>query len=90
MNLVKPRVTRSTPDPSVWGGGSSTSDLIIQLKKKVNRLVRVCPGQNFANATVWLTVASILSAFKITHAVDPRGDRIDVSHALSPIEMSLW
>jgi len=49
---------------------------------------RICPGKPLAEATVWLAIASILSVFNITYAVDEHGNKIDVSHALDPIGMS--
>jgi len=45
---------------------------------------RVCAGKNLADATLWLTMASLLSAFDISDAVNADGKKIDPSHALEP------
>ncbi|KAF8992407.1 cytochrome P450 [Cyathus striatus] len=40
---------------------------------------RICPGRHMASATVWLTIATILSAFNIRKAKDDYGNEIPVS-----------
>ncbi|KAF8588233.1 cytochrome P450 [Ramaria rubella] len=45
---------------------------------------RICAGRHLADASVWITVASVLSVFDISHAVDGNGRKIDVNHALNP------
>ncbi|KAK0497945.1 cytochrome P450 [Armillaria luteobubalina] len=40
---------------------------------------RVCPGQDMAEASMWLTIASILAVFNITKAVDDKGNIIEPS-----------
>jgi len=42
---------------------------------------RICPGRHFADATVWILIASLLSAFKFSKAVDKDGNEIDVEYA---------
>ena len=39
---------------------------------------RICPGRFLANATIWATVASILSAFNVGKAKDAEGREIPV------------
>ncbi|KAF8590889.1 cytochrome P450 [Ramaria rubella] len=45
---------------------------------------RVCAGKNLADASVWIAIASILSAFNLSNAVDEHGHKIDVSFAQEP------
>lgn len=40
-------------------------------------IFRECPGKSMALATLWLTTASILSAFEITKALDENGKPIE-------------
>ncbi|KZP29791.1 cytochrome P450 [Athelia psychrophila] len=40
---------------------------------------RICPGRHFAMGTIWITLASILSAFNIAKAVDAEGRPITPS-----------
>ncbi|GLB43502.1 putative cytochrome p450 [Lyophyllum shimeji] len=40
---------------------------------------RICPGRHMASATVWLTMATVLSTFNITKAKDMNGNEISVS-----------
>lgn len=40
---------------------------------------RICPGRHMATATIWMAVASILAAFKITKAIDEDGNIIEPS-----------
>ena len=49
--------------------------------KLLNRLWRVCPGQHFANNSIYIAVASILSVFDITHSRDHDGKEIPVEAA---------
>jgi len=39
---------------------------------------RLCPGIHFADATVWLAIASVLSMFKISKSHDENGNEIDI------------
>ena len=41
---------------------------------------RICPGRHFGDASVWLTVASILHTFNISPPLDDKGETI----ALTP------
>ncbi|EIN03482.1 cytochrome P450 [Punctularia strigosozonata HHB-11173 SS5] len=43
---------------------------------------RICPGQYLADASVWLGVANLLSAFEISGAIDTDGKAIDMRSAL--------
>ena len=36
-------------------------------------LVRICPGRHLADASLFLTIATILSLFEITNAIDKTG-----------------
>jgi cytochrome P450 len=40
---------------------------------------RLCPGKHFADATVWLAIASVLSTFKISKSHDENGNEIDIN-----------
>lgn len=40
---------------------------------------RVCPGKHIAKSTLWITVASILTIFKISKAIDADGNVIEPS-----------
>ena len=37
--------------------------------------IRICPGRHFADATVWLIVASVLAVFDIKPYVDPKSNK---------------
>jgi len=37
---------------------------------------RVCPGQHFATASVWIVIATLLATFKISTALDDTGKEI--------------
>lgn len=43
----------------------------------------VCPGKDFSENHVWITIASLFYAFKITPAVDENGNEI-------PIDLSFF
>ncbi|KIJ51013.1 hypothetical protein M422DRAFT_244990 [Sphaerobolus stellatus SS14] len=45
---------------------------------------RICSGKNLAEATVWLTMATLLSAFRWTNPVDRTGKTIDRIRATQP------
>jgi hypothetical protein len=53
-------------------------------KKTDTEIRSICPGRHFADAAVWMTVASILSVFDITNALDKHGRKIDVNYASEP------
>lgn len=38
---------------------------------------RICPGQSMAQSSIWLTIASVLSAFDIVKATDETGAEIE-------------
>lgn len=40
--------------------------------------VRVCPGKDLAENSLWATIASVFYAFKITPAVDGNGQEIPI------------
>ncbi|KAG7447374.1 cytochrome P450 [Guyanagaster necrorhizus] len=40
---------------------------------------RICPGQEMAEASMWMSIASILAVFDITKAVDDKGNAIEPS-----------
>ncbi|KAF8990310.1 cytochrome P450 [Cyathus striatus] len=40
---------------------------------------RICPGRHMASATVWLTIATVLTVFNIRKAKDDHGNEIPVS-----------
>ncbi|KAJ7181541.1 cytochrome P450 [Mycena crocata] len=40
---------------------------------------RICPGRHMANSSIWITMASVLSVFDITKAVDKNGQIIEPS-----------
>ncbi|KAJ7923381.1 cytochrome P450 [Mycena leptocephala] len=44
---------------------------------------RVCPGMHLGYSFVWIVIASILSAFDITKAVDEDGEVVEPSYAYS-------
>ncbi|GJE96490.1 cytochrome P450 [Phanerochaete sordida] len=37
---------------------------------------RICPGRHYARDLLWLTVASVLAAFKIERAIDDNGEEV--------------
>lgn len=41
---------------------------------------RICPGRYMAFSAVWIAVASILTVFDISKAVDEHGEVIEPSH----------
>lgn len=45
---------------------------------------RTCPGQHFADATVFITIAQVLAAFSIKKAVDDQGSEIEAKLEPSP------
>ncbi|CAE6427800.1 unnamed protein product [Rhizoctonia solani] len=48
---------------------------------------RICPGQHFAEASLFLAVATMLSAFNITHAKDEQGNSIIPDARLTGISL---
>ncbi|KAI3615838.1 cytochrome p450 [Moniliophthora roreri] len=44
---------------------------------------RVCVGQHFADATMWLTIASVLSCFEISRPKDAKGNEIEIEEKYS-------
>ncbi|KAM4066294.1 cytochrome p450 [Hirsutella rhossiliensis] len=45
---------------------------------------RVCPGRNFADSSVFLTIAKTLAALDITKAVNNHGKEIEVKFGVTP------
>ncbi|KAJ7032376.1 cytochrome P450 [Mycena alexandri] len=45
---------------------------------------RVCPGQHLGSSFLWIVIASILSSFDITKAVDKGGKIVEPSYAYLP------
>ncbi|KAJ7720165.1 cytochrome P450 [Mycena metata] len=45
---------------------------------------RACPGLHLATASLWITMASILSAFNISKALDDDGNEIEPSYEYEP------
>ncbi len=43
---------------------------------------RICPGRYFAQAGLFITVASVLHVFDITSPVDDRGSPVQVTHGM--------
>ena len=39
---------------------------------------RICPGRHLAEASIWITIVSILAVFQIRKAKNERGEDIDV------------
>lgn len=50
---------------------------------------RVCPGRNMAEAQVWISIASILSVFDISPALDGMGRPIEVKPEFTKVGM-IW
>uniref|UniRef100_A0A0W0F7H8 Cytochrome p450 n=1 Tax=Moniliophthora roreri TaxID=221103 RepID=A0A0W0F7H8_MONRR len=44
---------------------------------------RICVGQHFADAIMWLTIASVLTCFKISRARDVKGNEIEIEEKYS-------
>ena len=42
-------------------------------------MYRACPGRNFGDAAVWITVASVLHTFKIEPPIDEEGEPIPLN-----------
>ncbi|KIJ23920.1 hypothetical protein M422DRAFT_125498, partial [Sphaerobolus stellatus SS14] len=67
------------PDPYVFrperfiADGSGKTQLDSTLLRSFNYGRRICPGKNLGNGTVWLAIASLLSVFEITNALDDSG-----------------
>ncbi|KAK7037756.1 cytochrome p450 [Paramarasmius palmivorus] len=45
---------------------------------------RVCVGKHFAEATLWLAIASVLTCFRISPEKDSQGNDIDIPERYSP------
>jgi hypothetical protein len=58
--------------------------VVVRIAYLTLEFLSVCPGRHLADPSVWLTVASLLSVFNITHALDEYGRKIDVSYARDP------
>jgi RNA polymerase subunit RPABC4/transcription elongation factor Spt4 len=52
--------------------------------KTDTEICSICPGRHFADAALWMTVATILCTFDITSALDKSGRKIDVNYAREP------
>ncbi|KAK7036572.1 cytochrome p450 [Paramarasmius palmivorus] len=50
---------------------------------------RICVGKHFAEATVWLTIASVLSCFKISLPKDAQGNEVDIPERFSEVSSQL-
>ncbi|EEB90551.1 hypothetical protein MPER_11223 [Moniliophthora perniciosa FA553] len=44
---------------------------------------RICVGKHFAEAALWLTIASVLTRFKISREKDAQGNEIEIPEAYS-------
>lgn len=64
--------------------------LVALLKSMPHDIFRICAGRNLGDATVWLGIASLLSVYNISQAVDEQGHKIDVSEAMKPVGSFLW
>jgi hypothetical protein len=47
-------------------------------------MVSTCAGKSMALDTIWIAIASVLSVYKITKAVDDRGNVINPQIKLKP------
>lgn len=47
---------------------------------KANAIRRICPGRFMAYSSVWMAIASILSVFEITKAIDEDGEVVEPSY----------
>jgi hypothetical protein len=47
------------------------------------QLGRVCPGRHMADATVWASIASLLSVFDFKKARDAEGNEINITAMFS-------
>ena len=57
------------------GGGEISSELH-QLQSP-DITCRVCPGRNFGENTVWLSIVTLLAVFQISKPLDAHGKEID-------------
>ncbi|KIJ23887.1 hypothetical protein M422DRAFT_195388, partial [Sphaerobolus stellatus SS14] len=46
---------------------------------------RMCAGKNLAQATVWLTISTLLSVYEFTNARDLDGKKLDSGRAIQPV-----
>ncbi|KIJ50984.1 hypothetical protein M422DRAFT_159164 [Sphaerobolus stellatus SS14] len=51
---------------------------------------RICAGRNLAEATLWLTIATLLTVFDFANAVDEHGTKLDPKRAIQPAGGGLW
>ena len=72
------RMTRGTlPLVSVVGTHSSHHQYIREFDCE-GVVLRICPGKDLAENSLWITVASIFYAFKITPKVDAQGRPVPI------------
>ena len=61
--------------------GTVRDDPSLSLVFRVGK--RICPGRHFVDATLFIVVASVLSAFSVTKAKDENGNEIPVNAAVT-------
>ncbi|KAI0264155.1 cytochrome P450 [Gloeopeniophorella convolvens] len=69
-----PEPDRFRPERFLEPDGSVRDDPMLTMAFGLGK--RICPGRHFADATLFITVASILSAFKISKKKDADGNEI--------------
>ena len=72
----------STPVPLSCSGGHKTTTVRGQGTHMVDH--RICPGRHYAEAALFINVASILHTFDITPPLDAGGRPIALDHRMTP------
>ena len=64
---------------AAFGFGRRSVTLFKLFHANTSDFCRICPGKHIATSTLWITVASILTTFRISKAIDADGKVIEPS-----------
>jgi cytochrome P450 len=64
------------PASFVFGFGRRCGRTCFKSTQLLNVCYRICPGINFADASLFIIIASILATFNISKALDEQGNEI--------------
>lgn len=70
------RIDVRNPEDIAFGFGRRHVHVVVKVEPSLISPTRICPGRHFANAWLWLTIATLLAVFEVSPELDENGDPI--------------